>query len=214
MLACQDYLIVGHAAGIPAVIGCVVLNLLGCTGFHHSSLRRVLLLLCPSAAEACDSFSKEDMVANGLASGRSSFYDLVHPTHTREASEQAHAAIGSMAGPSSSAPGAAGPGPGSAAAAGAAATAAAAAAAAAAEGSSSSTAAAGGQRAGPAAGAAAVAAAAAAAASVQPGSQPGHGHDSIEDAATALALYNVYCKLVVSFCGVLAGEAQMGRDEV
>jgi len=54
------------------------------------------------------------------------------------------------------------------------------------------------QRAGPAAGAAAVAAAVAAAASVQPMSQPCHGHDSIEDAATALALYNVYCKLVVS----------------
>jgi hypothetical protein len=57
------------------------------------------------------------------------------------------------------------------------------------------------QRTGPAAGVAAVAAAAAAAASVQPGSQPGHGHDSIEDAATALALYNVYCKLVVSAPG-------------
>jgi hypothetical protein len=57
------------------------------------------------AAEACDSFSKEDMVANGLASGRSSFYDLVHPTHSREATEQAHAAIGSSG--SSAGPGAA-----------------------------------------------------------------------------------------------------------
>jgi hypothetical protein len=29
----------------------------------------------------------------------------------------------------------------------------------------------------------------------------GQGHDSIEDAATALALYNVYCKLQVSSSG-------------
>lgn len=40
-------------------------------------------------------------MANGLASGRSSFYDLVHPTHSREATEQAHAAIGSSGSSSS-----------------------------------------------------------------------------------------------------------------
>lgn len=46
-------------------------------------------------------------MANGLASGRSSFYDLVHPTHSREATEQAHAAIGSSGSSGSTVPGAA-----------------------------------------------------------------------------------------------------------
>lgn len=67
------------------------------------------------------------MVANGLASGRSSFYDLVHPTHSREATEQAHAAIGSSSSGGSSGvppPGTLPPGAGSAAAAVAAAAAA------------------------------------------------------------------------------------------
>jgi len=59
------------------------------------------------------------MVANGLASGRSSFYDLVHPTHTQQASEQAHAAIGSSGADSMAAAAAgAAPQPGAAAAAG------------------------------------------------------------------------------------------------
>jgi hypothetical protein len=67
------------------------------------------------AAEAQDSFSKEDMLANGLASGRSSFYDMVHPTASREATEQAHTAIGSS---SSTMPAAAVPAAAAAAAAG------------------------------------------------------------------------------------------------
>lgn len=33
------------------------------------------------------------MVVNGLTSGRSTFFDLVHPTNTQEASAHAHAAI-------------------------------------------------------------------------------------------------------------------------
>eukprot|EP00879_Flechtneria_rotunda_P009936 GHRR01010391.1.p1 GENE.GHRR01010391.1~~GHRR01010391.1.p1 ORF type:complete len:992 (+),score=591.69 GHRR01010391.1:638-3613(+) len=53
-------------------------------------------------AEAGDSFSKEDMVVNGLATGRSTFFDLVHPTSTKEAAAHAHAAIGSTSSTSSS----------------------------------------------------------------------------------------------------------------
>lgn len=47
-------------------------------------------------AESADSFSKEDMMANGLATGRSTFFDLVHPTNTKEASAHAHAVLHSM----------------------------------------------------------------------------------------------------------------------
>eukprot|EP00879_Flechtneria_rotunda_P030010 GHRR01032495.1.p1 GENE.GHRR01032495.1~~GHRR01032495.1.p1 ORF type:complete len:115 (-),score=50.73 GHRR01032495.1:54-398(-) len=42
------------------------------------------------------------MVVNGLATGRSTFFDLVHPTSTKEAAAHAHAAIGSTSSTSSS----------------------------------------------------------------------------------------------------------------
>jgi CCR4-NOT transcription complex subunit 4 len=60
-------------------------------------------------AEAGDSFSKEDMMANGLASGRSTFFDMVHPTSTKEAAAHAHAVLSSMGSGGSSSGGGAGP---------------------------------------------------------------------------------------------------------
>jgi CCR4-NOT transcription complex subunit 4 len=64
-------------------------------------------------AEAGDSFSKEDMMANGLASGRSTFFDMVHPTSTKEAAAHAHAVLSSMGSGGSSSGGGAGPSAGS-----------------------------------------------------------------------------------------------------
>jgi CCR4-NOT transcription complex subunit 4 len=66
-------------------------------------------------AEADDSFSKEDMMAtaNGLASGRSTFFDMVHPTSTKEAAAHAHAVLSSMGSGGSSSGGGAGPSAGS-----------------------------------------------------------------------------------------------------
>lgn len=49
------------------------------------------LVFCP--AEASDSFSKEDMMVNGVATARSTFFDMVHPTSTKEASAHAHAVL-------------------------------------------------------------------------------------------------------------------------
>lgn len=48
-------------------------------------------MFCP--AEASDSFSKEDMMVNGVATARSTFFDMVHPTSTKEASAHAHAVL-------------------------------------------------------------------------------------------------------------------------
>lgn len=60
-------------------------------------------------AEAGDSFSKEDMMANGVVSGRSTFFDMVHPTCTKEATAHAHAVLSSMGSGGSSSGGGAGP---------------------------------------------------------------------------------------------------------